>query len=69
MRLGNLLETLRSLKREEEGMIVCPRCASSSIQRTSALDGWLLPEHFTCKECGYSGYLALEIRKDSDSTA
>jgi len=40
---------------------LCPRCHSKNIRLSSVFDGWLTPEVYVCKDCGYRGPLVLEV--------
>jgi ribosomal protein L37AE/L43A len=40
---------------------VCPKCNSPEIRRAGSVEGWLLPEQWTCDKCGYIGILVQEI--------
>jgi hypothetical protein len=61
MQFHDITETLKNLKRQKSGIQCCPKCGSPSIFGLGSLDGWLLPTQFTCEECGYSGYLLMEL--------
>lgn len=61
MRFHDVAETLRNLKHQKSKFQFCPKCGSPSILGVGSLDGWLLPTQFTCEECGYNGYLLMEI--------
>ena len=63
MRFRDVAETLKNLKHQKSGFQFCPKCGSPSILGVGSLDGWLLPTQFTCEECGYNGYLLMEIDK------
>lgn len=63
MRAGDLLNILRSLNRRKVDSFVCPRCESLNIDSSGFLDGWLLPNRFVCKDCGYSGFTVVELEK------
>ncbi len=38
---------------------ICPRCLKE-LKNTSNLGGWLLPQEYICRSCGYQGSVALE---------
>ena len=40
---------------------VCPKCNSPDIRRAGSVEGWLLPEQWTCDKCGYTGILVKEL--------
>ncbi|MGQ9719482.1 MAG: hypothetical protein ACUVWK_06585 [Nitrososphaerales archaeon] len=45
-----------SIKRKK----VCPRCLSD-LEVASPFGGWLIPQEYKCKTCGYYGTVALEF--------
>jgi transposase-like protein len=63
MLAGDLLNILRSLNRRKVDRFVCPRCNSLNIGSNGFLEGWLLPNHFVCKDCGYSGFMVVELER------
>jgi hypothetical protein len=38
---------------------LCPQCLSELSIATS-VSGWLVPNYYFCRHCGYSGYVAFE---------
>jgi len=44
---------------------LCPNCLSR-LSRGSGLGGWLVPQDYFCKKCGYKGYAYLEDRDDGE---
>jgi predicted RNA-binding Zn-ribbon protein involved in translation (DUF1610 family) len=66
MRFHDIAETLRNLKHKKSGFQLCPKCGSPSILGVGSLDGWLLPTKFTCEDCGYSGYLLMELDESKE---
>ena len=66
MQFHDIAETLKNLKRQKSGIQFCPKCGSPSIFGLGSLDGWLLPTQFTCEECGYSGYLLMELDESKE---
>ncbi|HEV2389506.1 MAG TPA: hypothetical protein VGS04_02160 [Nitrososphaerales archaeon] len=44
---------------------MCINCLSP-LQKGSELGGWLVPQDFYCKNCGYKGYVYLEDRRSED---
>jgi predicted RNA-binding Zn-ribbon protein involved in translation (DUF1610 family) len=47
-------------------LIVCPVCGSLNIRKSSPFSGWLLPDEYTCPDCGYRGPIVGEIEVDED---
>jgi hypothetical protein len=43
----------------------CVNCLSP-LSRGSELGGWLLPQDYFCKKCGYKGFVYLEDRSKED---
>jgi hypothetical protein len=39
---------------------LCPRCGSP-MDEVGSLSGWLTPSLFVCDECGYSGYVYVQV--------
>ena len=66
--LADFREVLKGLNHKKRGdptIKVCPKCQSPKIMISSGFDTYprlygITPEKFVCKECGYSGALALE---------
>jgi len=46
----------------------CVNCLSPLL-KGSALGGWLVPQDYYCKKCGYKGYVYLEDRRGEDEAA
>ena len=61
--MRRLVDVVKALKRRGDSAIVCPRCGSQRISKSSGMDGWMLPPLYLCRECGYAGRLVLEIDK------
>jgi len=40
---------------------VCPKCNNPEVHRAGSIEGWLLPEQWTCDKCGYTGILIKEL--------
>ncbi|MEM3437361.1 MAG: hypothetical protein QXP55_02340 [Nitrososphaerales archaeon] len=38
---------------------LCPKCLSD-LELDSPFSGWLIPQEYRCKNCGYHGPIALE---------
>jgi hypothetical protein len=45
---------------------LCINCLSP-LERGSELGGWLVPQDYYCKNCGYKGYVYLEDRRSEDA--
>lgn len=43
----------------------CVNCLSR-LEKGSALGGWLVPQDYYCKNCGYKGYVYLEDRRSEE---
>ena len=43
----------------------CINCLTP-LEKGSELGGWLLPQDYYCKNCGYRGYVYLEDRRAED---
>jgi hypothetical protein len=44
---------------------LCINCLSP-LEKGSELGGWLVPQDYYCKNCGYKGYVYLEDRRSED---
>ena len=53
-------EFLKALRKGKRGLLVCPVCGSKNI-KIMPYTGWLLPSTYMCEDCGYIGYLVLEV--------
>ena len=40
---------------------ICPKCKQPKLRPALNVSGWLSPNYFECKNCGYLGSLYLEI--------
>jgi len=47
-------------------VMVCPVCGSLNIRKASPLSGWLLPDEYSCPDCGYRGPVVGEVEVDED---
>lgn len=47
---------------------LCINCLSP-LEKGSELGGWLVPQDYYCKSCGYKGYVYLEDRRSEDEAA
>jgi hypothetical protein len=47
---------------------LCVNCLTPLV-RGSELGGWLVPQDYFCKNCGYKGYVYLEDRRSEDAKA
>ena len=47
---------------------LCINCLSP-LSKGSELGGWLVPQDYYCKNCGYKGYVYLEDRRSEDEAA
>lgn len=47
---------------------LCINCLSP-LQKGSELGGWLVPQDYYCKNCGYKGYVYLEDRRSEDEAS
>lgn len=58
LRSMGLLAFLRQLKRKPSVELrACPRCLSFNLNRfRDSTSGWLAPQRYYCKDCGYFGY-------------
>jgi predicted RNA-binding Zn-ribbon protein involved in translation (DUF1610 family) len=59
--MSSFFDALRSLKHSGTMPQACPACGSVRIRQQSSLTGWLLPPMYACQDCGYVGYLVLEL--------
>ncbi len=46
-----------------KGVLVCPRCGSKNVKRLHGF-GWLVPQQYYCKDCGYVGYFLVAVEED-----
>jgi hypothetical protein len=44
---------------------LCVNCLSP-LEKGSELGGWLVPQDYYCRKCGYKGYVYLEDRRGED---
>jgi len=44
---------------------LCINCLSP-LEKGTTLGGWLLPQDYYCKNCGYRGFVYLEDRRSED---
>gem|GEM_PF-922158 len=61
--LSLILTLLKNLRIHSGNLAVCPKCGKPSLVKSSLYDGWLFPNRFVCIQCGYSGYLVMELEK------
>ncbi|MFX0056879.1 MAG: hypothetical protein ACFE85_01020 [Candidatus Hodarchaeota archaeon] len=40
---------------------ICPKCKESKLKNALNTSGWLAPDLFECKACGYIGSFYLEV--------
>jgi len=62
-RLSDLIDVVKSLKRDKPSIKVCPRCRSKKIRLSSSFDSWLTPAIYVCENCGYEGTVIMELEK------
>jgi len=48
-------------KRKRRAVKLCPVCHNTDIELLSGLSGWLTPEIYICRKCGYKGPIILEL--------
>ena len=72
--LSDLNEVLKGLKHKKIGEAtskLCPRCGSPNIKISSGFDTYprlygITPEKYVCNNCGYSGPLFLEHKREEE---
>jgi predicted RNA-binding Zn-ribbon protein involved in translation (DUF1610 family) len=64
MKIRDIREVLKTLKRRRPSKIYCPRCGASGIHLSSGLDYWLTPIKYVCDYCGYAGPIVMELEKE-----
>ena len=47
---------------------ICPKCKRPKLKSALNVSGWLSPNYFECRNCGYLGSLYLEIYPDDIQT-
>lgn len=57
--LKGILDALKNVKYRGPEPIYCPKCRSSKIFPKANFG--ILPKNYQCKECGYEGFLVLEM--------
>jgi predicted RNA-binding Zn-ribbon protein involved in translation (DUF1610 family) len=57
-------ELIKNLKRRKPAVTVCPKCGGKRIRKSGPLNGWILPMRYVCDDCGYSGYIIIELEKE-----
>ena len=45
---------------------LCVNCLAP-LEKGSELGGWLVPQDYFCRDCGYKGYVYLEDRRSEDA--
>lgn len=63
--LKGLTFILKHMRRREIRPKICPNCGSRNIHKVHSFE-WLFPSKYLCEECGYEGYIVLEISKDEE---
>ena len=59
--IKEILEVLRRVKvRSRPSVLVCPVCGSRRIIQIST---GITPTRYVCEDCGYTGYLVVEIEE------
>lgn len=43
---------------------LCPKCRLAKLHLLTNVSGWLAPQKFECKECGYHGSFFVEVDID-----
>jgi hypothetical protein len=46
---------------------LCVNCLNP-LDKGSELGGWLVPQDYYCRNCGYKGYVYLEDRREEDKS-
>jgi predicted RNA-binding Zn-ribbon protein involved in translation (DUF1610 family) len=62
--LQDMREVLKTLNRRKSSKKYCPKCGSPNIQLSHGAGFWLTPPKYTCKKCGYSGPVFMELEKE-----
>ncbi|MCW4006436.1 MAG: hypothetical protein NWF04_07575 [Candidatus Bathyarchaeota archaeon] len=57
----------KRIKHKKPTYIFCPKCASPKLELHHALDLWLTPQQYLCKECGYMGPVFMELEKEEEN--
>lgn len=65
MRLSKIFKRVKWRSPSKRHQKYCPRCGSFNIKLSSRFDGWLTPEQYVCRDCGYRGPIILEIEEDA----
>lgn len=63
-RLKGILEALRRVRHRRTSIKVCPRCGKSNIRPEGSLGFGFLPVIYICEDCGYRGYLIIEVDEE-----
>jgi len=66
MKLRDMLDLFKTLKRQKSSRIFCPRCGSPDIHLGTGMDYSLTPKKYICESCGYTGLIVLELEKEED---
>jgi transposase-like protein len=66
--LENLRNVFKTVKHQKStAHMFCPRCGSPRLSLSSSLEYWLLPQQYTCKDCGYFGALYMTLEKEEEN--
>jgi predicted RNA-binding Zn-ribbon protein involved in translation (DUF1610 family) len=66
--LKGILNAMRNVRYRGPEPVYCPNCRSTKIYPKANFG--ILPRYYQCKECGYEGFLVLEIEpeiRDNDN--
>jgi predicted RNA-binding Zn-ribbon protein involved in translation (DUF1610 family) len=62
-------DLFRNLKHRKPTIIICPRCYSPEIKKSSSFDSWLIPTRYICEKCGYFGPIIVELEKKEEESS
>lgn len=60
----SLRDIFKNAKRGKKYDLHCPVCGSKKIYKLHSFE-WLIPQLYHCSECGYEGYILIDL---SDKT-
>jgi len=63
--IGEILDTLKKMKFSTPKPVLCPKCGGYRIKILKNYG--ILPNTYSCMECGYEGTIIIELEKEADT--
>ncbi len=51
-------------RRDSRKIRICPFCRKPTLRPADSISGWMTAEAFACSNCGYRGYVYIEVDPD-----